>query len=130
MEEVNLKARIKRNMLDILSGKSFRDETSEIIQHLNKSDANAFVGIQREDGIYTIIGTEKIYYTTPLMTKGDIPIGEFLSILTKNAMTLGKTSTYEFVKINENSAVWVMNAETMNALWNTMLLLDSVRKSC
>ncbi|RKO72602.1 hypothetical protein D7322_07350 [Sphingobacterium puteale] len=130
MEEANLKARIKRNMLDILSGKSFRDETSEIIKHLNKSDANAFVGIQREDGIYTIIGAEKIYYMTPLMTKGDMPIGEFLSVLTKNAMTLGKTSTYEFVKISENNTVWVMNAETMNALWNTMLLLDCVSKSC
>ena len=67
---------------------------------------------------------------TPLMTKGDMPIGEFLSVLTKNAMTLGKTSTYEFVKISENNTVWVMNAETMNALWNTMLLLDCVSKSC
>ncbi len=45
MKEVNVKARIKRNMLDILSGKSFRDETSEIIQHLNRSGANALVGI-------------------------------------------------------------------------------------
>lgn len=129
MKEVNLKARIKRNMLDILSGKSFRDENSEIIQHLNENGANALVGIQREDGIYTIIGVEKIYYMTPLMTKSDIPIGEFLSILTKNAMTHGKKSTYEFVEISEKNTAWVMNAETMNALWNTMLLLDRVSKS-
>lgn len=130
MKEINIKSRIKRNRLDILAGKSFRDETSEIIQHLNKSDANALVGIQREeDGIYTIIGAEKIYYMTPLMTKGDIPISEFLSILTKNAMKLGKTSAYEFVKISEKSSVWVMNLETMNALWNTILLLHSVNKS-
>ena len=125
MKRINIKPRIKRNMLDTLSPEDYRDENSEIIQHLNKSE---LVGIQREDGIYTIIGVKKNYYMTPLMTKGDIQISEFLCVLTKNAMTLGKTSTYEFIKISETVSVWVMNGEVMSALWNTMLLLDSVNR--
>ncbi|TJZ53597.1 hypothetical protein FAZ15_16310 [Sphingobacterium olei] len=123
MKSVNIKARIKRNLLAKLSGKYYRDEGSDIIQYLNKNNVKALVGIQQDDGIYTIIGTEKIYYLTPSMTKGEIVIGDFLTILNQVAFTFGKSEKYEFIKINEHDYVWVMNLETMNALWNTMLLL-------
>ncbi|GGH31453.1 hypothetical protein FAZ19_22470 [Sphingobacterium alkalisoli] len=123
MKSVNIKARIKRNLLDKLSGKYYRDEGSDIIQYLNKNNVKALVGIQQDDGIYTIIGTEKIYYLTPSMTKGEIVIGDFLTILNQVALTFGKSEKYEFIKVNEHDYVWVMNLETMNALWNTMLLL-------
>ncbi|GGH32930.1 hypothetical protein FAZ19_23465 [Sphingobacterium alkalisoli] len=123
MKSVDIKARIKRNLLDKLSGKYYRDESSDIIQYLNKNNVKALVGIQQDDGIYTIIGTEKIYYLTPSMTKGEIVIGDFLTILNQVALTFGKSEKYEFIKVNEHDYVWVMNLETMNALWNTMLLL-------
>lgn len=110
-------------MLDQLSGNYYRDENSDIIQHLNSNRKNALVGIQREDGVYTIIGVEKIYYMTLSGIEGEIFIGDFLAILNQITLRLGKTAEYEFIKINELESVWVMNSQTLNALWNTMLLL-------
>ena len=51
-------------------------------------------------------------------------MGIFLTILRENALLNGKREKYEFVKVSEGSFVWVMNSEVMNALWNTMLLLE------
>jgi len=124
MKRINLKARIKRNMLHTLSGENYRDENSEIIRDLNNLGADILVGIEREDGIYTLIGTETIYYMTSLMVQEKLSIKDFLCILQATAMTNGKMATYEFIKINKNASVWVMNTQVMNALWNTMLLLD------
>ncbi|SPZ83643.1 Uncharacterised protein [Sphingobacterium multivorum] len=45
-------------MLDTLSAENYRDEHSEIIQYLNNLGADILVGIERKDGIYTLIGTE------------------------------------------------------------------------
>lgn len=123
MKNINIKARIKRNMLDQLSGNYYRDKNSDIIRHLNSNKRNAIVGIQQEDGIYTIIGDEKIYYKTLLGAEGEILIGDFLKILNETTLRLGKKVEYEFIKINERESVWVMNTQTMLALWNTMLLL-------
>jgi len=123
MKRINLKARIKRNMLDTLSGENYRDENSNIIQYLNNFGADILVGIEPEDGIYTLIGTDTIYYMTALMVQEKISIKDFLYILQETAMTNGKMATYEFIKINKNASVWVMNAQVMNALWNTMLIL-------
>lgn len=123
MKRINLKARIKRNMLDTLSGENYRDENSNIIQYLNNFGADILVGIEREDGVYTLIGTDTIYYMTSLMVQEKISIKDFLYILQETAMTNGKMATYEFIKINKNASVWVMNAQVMNALWNTMLIL-------
>lgn len=121
MKRINLKARIKRNMLDTLSAENYRDEHSEIIQYLNNLGADILVGIERKDGIYTLIGTETIYYMTPSMVQEKLPIKDFLRILQATAMTM---ATYEFIKINKNASIWVMNTQVMNALWNTMLLLE------
>lgn len=110
-------------MLDQLSGNYYRDKNSDIIRHLNSNKRNAIVGIQQEDGIYTIIGDEKIYYKTLLGAEGEILIGDFLKILNETTLRLGKKVEYEFIKINERESVWVMNTQTMLALWNTMLLL-------
>lgn len=123
MKNINIAARIKRNMLDQLSGKYYRDKNSDIIRHLNSDKRNAIVGIQQEDGIYTIIGDEKIYYKTLSGAEGEILIGDFLKILNETTLRLGKKVEYEFIKVNEWESVWVMNTQTMLALWNTMLLL-------
>lgn len=111
-------------MLDTLSAENYRDEHSEIIQYLNNLGADILVGIERKDGIYTLIGTETIYYMTPSMVQEKLPIKDFLCILQATAMTNGKMAIYEFIKINKNASIWVMNTQVMNALWNTMLLLE------
>lgn len=123
MKNINIKARIKRNMLDQLSGKHYRDESSDIVRDLNSNKKDALVGIQREDGIYTIIGVEKIYYRTPTGVDGEIFISDFLKILNEITLRFGKTVEYEYMKINEFESIWVMNSQTLNALWNTMLLV-------
>ncbi|MGJ1242938.1 hypothetical protein [Sphingobacterium siyangense] len=93
MNRINLKARIKRNMLDTLSAENYRDEHSEIIQYLNNLGADILVGIERKDGIYTLIGTETIYYMPPSMVQEKLPIKDFLCILQATAMTNGKMAT-------------------------------------
>lgn len=125
MKSVSIKARIKRNKLDVLAGKYYVDDNSDIVKYLNSLDKKALVGIQREDGIYTIIGEENVYYLSALGIEGAIPLGEFLQILSKNALALGKTALFEFIKIKEDDAIWLQNAHTMNAMWNTMLLLNN-----
>jgi hypothetical protein len=123
MKKVNLKARIRRNMLDKLAGNYYLDEDSGLITHLNSLKKGALVGIQRADGVYTVIGEESIYYLTPSGVEGELAIEDFLSILQKNALSLGKTAPYEFVALNEQALIWVLNAQVLNALWNTLLLL-------
>lgn len=121
MKEVNIKARIRRNKLDLLAGENYRDENWEIVKYLNNANRKALVGIQRKDGIYTIIGKENVYYSTVSGVEGSIPHKEFIDILTKNAWDLGKTGQFEFVKVNERDLVWLKDRETMNALWNTVI---------
>ncbi|MGI4873142.1 MAG: hypothetical protein ACRYFX_18435 [Janthinobacterium lividum] len=120
-----LAARIRRNQLDKLSGNCYIEEQSQIIKHLNDINKNALVGIQRADGVYTIIGSENVYYSMSSGTEGKIVIGDFLNILGTNAMRLGKKAKYEFVEINDTDSIWVMNSEVMSALWNTLLLLNA-----
>ena len=128
MNHINIKNRIRRNMLDKLAGKYYKNESSDIILHLNSKEKKGIVGIQREDGIYTIIGTEKIYYLTTSGIEGEISIDNFLTILKETAMKYGKKAQYEFIKINETNSIWVMNIQTMNALWNTMLYINNAVK--
>nr|WP_199000595.1 hypothetical protein [Flavobacterium sp. ASV13] len=59
-----LKAKIKRNHLEEYAGAYFRDDTSQIINSLNAEGKCTLFGIQREDGIYTIIGQKHVYYST------------------------------------------------------------------
>jgi hypothetical protein len=125
MSEINIKARIRKNMLDSLAGECFRDERSEIVQQLTSKGKDALVGIEREDCIYTIIGYDKIYFSTTPGSLGEIDIRDMLTILQENALSKGKSATYEFVKINDLESIWVKDIKTMNALWNTMLLLDN-----
>ena len=111
-------------MLDKLSGNYYVAEHSPIITQLNAVNKHALVGIQRADGIYTVIGPDNVYYSTPSGTEGEIIIRDLLNILRENAWRLGKTANYEFVAINETDVIWVMNPHVMFALWNTLLLLD------
>lgn len=124
MKNINIKARIKRNRLDELAGEFYRDETSFIVKELNDKNRKALLGIQSDDGKYTILGEESVYYRTSSGFEGEIPYAMFLKILTENAWSLGKTGDFEVVKISEKDSIWVLNAATMTAMWNTILLLD------
>ncbi|WP_044000386.1 hypothetical protein [Hymenobacter swuensis] len=103
------------------------DEQSPLVQHLNQTNRDALVGIQRADGVYTVIGQEHVYYATPAGAAGAIAIADLLTILRKNALRLGKRAPFEFVEINETDCIWVMNSQVMNALWNTLLLLEPLK---
>lgn len=120
-----LKSKIKRNNLGEYAGNYFRDDTSQIISFLNKEGKSALFGIQKEDGIYTIIGSKSVYYSTVSGSNGEIPLNEFSEILYHNAMQKGKGGNFEFLKINnQGDLVWLHNQETMNALWNIILWIN------
>jgi len=122
---INIKARIKRNKFDKLAGEHYRDNNSQLIKDLQNKNIQALLGIQKGDGMYTVIGLESIYYSTGSGTEGEISHGIFLDILQQNALSKGKTGDFEFLEVNENDAVWVMNAYTMNAMWNIIMLLHN-----
>ncbi|AYZ37477.1 hypothetical protein EGY07_19010 [Chryseobacterium indologenes] len=48
MKSINIKARIKRNKLDIVAGKNYRNEESEIVKYLRKTNKDAILGIENE----------------------------------------------------------------------------------
>jgi len=123
MKKGILQARIRRNGLAKLAGNYYLDEDAGLVNQLNSSKKGALIGIQRADGVYTVLGEERIYYLTPSGVEGEIAIGDFLVILRQNALSLGKKAPYEFIEISEREFIWVMNGEVMNALWNTLLLL-------
>jgi len=121
-----LKARIKRNNLEDYAGNYFRDETSIIVKTLNENGKEALVGIQNEDGIYTILGRDAVYYSTKSGAKGEIPLAVFSTILSANGISKGKVAAFEYVKVNEeNELIWLHNRSTMESLWNIVLLLES-----
>lgn len=120
-----LKSKIKRNNLEKYAGTYFRDDTSQIINSLNAEGKCALFGIQREDGIYTIIGEKYVYYSTVLDTIGEIPLNEFSEILHINALKKGKEGSFEFIPINDKErSVWLYNKSTMNAIWNIILWIN------
>lgn len=124
MKKSIFNARIKRNDLITEAGIYFRDEDSELIRHLNSIGKKALVGIEREDGIYTILGEQYVYYKTEKGETGEIFIKNFNDILGKNARSKGKRGDFEYVQINDNQTVWLLNIFVMNALWNTILFLE------
>lgn len=123
MKETIIKARIKRNLFMELAGSDFRDGDADIIKYLNSVNKQSIIGIQRKDGIYTVIGERCIYYLTPLGVEGEISFEAFLDILRQNGLSLGKGGKFEFVNVNERDAVWLKDGPTMSAMWNTLLLL-------
>jgi hypothetical protein len=125
MKKGVLQARIRRNGLAKLAGNYYLDEDAGLVSQLNSLQKGALVGIQRADGVYTVLGEERIYYLTPSGVAGEVAIGDFLGILRENALSLGKTAPYEFVPLSGGELIWVMNSGVMCALWNTLLLLHS-----
>jgi len=122
-----LKSRIKRNNLQEYAGQYFRDDSSSIITTLNKDGKQALVGIEREDGVYTIIGRKFVYYSTEHGFKGEIPIKKFSNILNFNAINKGKKGNLGYVEINEKKdIVWLYNRATMESLWNLIIWIENL----
>jgi hypothetical protein len=120
-----LKSKIKRNNLEEYAEQYFRNENSQIVSSLNNEGKSALFGIEREDGIYTIIGEKSVYYTAASGNKGEITLNEFSEILHHNAMQKGKGGNFEFLQINnQGDLLWLYNRETMNALWNIILWIN------
>ncbi|MFD1604176.1 hypothetical protein ACFSJW_08275 [Flavobacterium artemisiae] len=120
-----LKSKIKRNNLGEYAGDYFRDDTSQIVSFLNKEGKSALFGIQREDGIYTIIGEKSVYYSTVSGKTGEISLSEFSEILHHNVMQKGKGGDFEFLQINDQrDLLWLYNQKAMNALWNIILWIN------
>ncbi|KRB56715.1 hypothetical protein [Flavobacterium sp. Root186] len=121
----NIEARIKRNKLDLCAGKFYVNNDSDFIKDLKQKGFSALVGIRRDDDVYTVIGNDFTYYCSNFRVEGQISHDAFLKILKKNALKFGKTAEYEFVEINESCSIWVLNIETMNAIWNTIMFLHN-----
>lgn len=121
MKNINIDVRIKRNQLDKFAGIHYRDNDSDLIKKLK-----ALVGIERQDGVYTVISENFIYYSTILNKEKKISLSDFLEILKYNALSKGKSSDFEYIYTNDGESIWIKNANTMNALWNTVLYIYNI----
>ena len=129
MTKVNLKARIRRNKFDELAGEYYQDKNSEIDKYLNGKNKKALLGIKRDDGIYTIIGEESIYYLTEAGVEGEISHKDLLEILRENAVANGKKGQFDFVQVNQQDSIWFENGGVMNTMWNLIILLNNANNA-
>lgn len=120
---MNIEARIKRNKLDELAGKFYQNSNSDFITNLQQKGFTALVGIKRKDGIYTVIGENCTFFCSKSGEERQISHQDFLEILKKNALKLGKSEEFDFLEIKKDCFIWILNIQTMNAIWNTILLL-------
>lgn len=78
-----IRARIKRNRFDFYAGEFYQDNDSDFIRELKQKGFPALVGIKRNDGIYTVLGNDFIYYRSSSDMEGQIQHGDFLKILSE-----------------------------------------------
>ena len=122
------KARVKRSSLAEYAGKHYRDESSTIINSLNNKGKDALVGIQKEDGIYTIIGKSSVFFSSTDGISEEIPINLFSEKLHLNALKTGKRANFEFLAFDDKE-IWLFNKSTMEAMWNIILFLEEQNDS-
>ncbi len=122
MKKINVLARINANNFVELAGHNYIGPNSQFIVLLNSENREGILGIKREDGVYTIIGAEYVYYHTSNGVKGQISHSEILKILKKNAWELRKHNKFEYLKLNDLLHIWIKDGPTMTAIWNTILL--------
>ncbi len=85
-----IEARARRSKFDELAGSCYRDNNSQIVEDLNKQNKKVYFGIQDEGGMYTVIGEKSVYFSVVSGQEGEIPNSDFLGVLQKNAMKVGK----------------------------------------
>jgi hypothetical protein len=119
-----IEARVKRNNLPVLADSNYRDNQSKLVKGLSESGKDVYLGIESDSGIYTLLGPDRVYFTTQSGSESEVLNSDFLVILQKNAMKIGKFGDFQYVTIESGESVWVKDGSTMCALWNTLLLLD------
>ncbi|MEP0262308.1 hypothetical protein [Dokdonia sp.] len=119
-----LKKRIKRNRLAELADEFYCDANSQIVTDLKSNGKDVYFGIQNENGTYTILGSEYTYYRMKDGNEKRILNKDFVLVLQKNAMNIGKGGEFEFINIGKQDSVWVINGKTMCAIWNTVKFLN------
>jgi hypothetical protein len=115
-----LKSLIKRRKLEECVGSYFRDSDSELVCELNSEGKEALFGIQREDGVYTIIGKGFVYFSTISGGKKEMTLADFEHKLQINAAMKGKGGNYEFLPLPDEE-IWLFNRKTMEIFWNIVL---------
>lgn len=126
MNKVNklkaINARIKRFGVDVIFGEYYQDENSEIVKYLASQNKKVLVGIQRPDGIYTIIGEYSIYYSTTTNEEYEISHEEFLEIGESYVDFMKKGNKIDFLDIKDSNRVWVCHSGVMLGIAGILVL--------
>ena len=120
--EIIKKRASKYNFVEIV-GEFYRDNNSKLIKKLNEENKNAFFGIENSEGIYTVVGEEYLYFSTSLDTHKSISNSKFLKITREKLQESGKESKYEFIKVDKDNTIWILNTEMLFALSSLLLFL-------
>lgn len=122
-------ARVKRQKINVHAGRYFKDDSSELINSLKNEGKKALIGIGRDDGVYTVLGEEYVYYCTTSGKKYEMLLQEFSDAISHNAIMKRKWRRFKYMKVN-GEKVWLHNRLTMYGLMNVMnWLVDEKERS-
>jgi len=118
-----IEARARRNGLIKLAGSDYRDSNSTLLKNMIRNNKKVYLGIESSDGIYTVLGAEKVYFSTQAREEREIPNHQILEIFQKYGLDAGKSEIFDFLPTNREEQIWVKDGPTLCALWNLVLML-------
>lgn len=96
MKKYFFQARLRRNGLVELSGDNYRDGNSEIVRRLNLENKSAYLGIQDDDGPYTILGRHWVFFSDHEGVEAKISYDEFDASMQRYVWKHGKGASFSF----------------------------------
>jgi hypothetical protein len=117
-------ARAERNNLAKLAGSAFRDPNADIIAELKARNFDAVLGLENEQGQFTVLAMEGIIVKNAVGAEHVIPFNDAILPLQKNAMAMGKGGSFEYVQFGEFGEVWMKDGPTMCAIWNIAMMMQ------
>jgi len=119
-----IERRAERNGFIKNAGINYLDRSSSLIKDLNNRNKITYLGIQHEDGVYTVLSLEALLFSTKKGTTHEINYSDFRELARYNFIEKGKTKNTSFLKIDEETKIWVKNSEMLIAILNLIILID------
>ena len=122
-----LKGRIARSKLEEKAAGDYEGLEGELVQQLQKQGKKVLVGIQHEEGAYTLLGEDGLYYCTIDGEEGVMDyttLFEAFRVFRFNSFARG----YEWMPIpsaegTKEKTIWLKDGYVLTALWNISMYI-------
>lgn len=117
-----LKGRIARSRLEEYAGGDYEGLQGELVQQLQKQGKKVLVGIQNEEGMYTLLGEDGLYYCDSNGEEGKLDYSTLLEAFRRFRFN-GFVRGHEWMPIQTTdtlpeTTIWLKDGYVLNALWN------------